>query len=229
MAYSLKENQIVLSVAVVLGLYDFFTLPFNSFLISCIFAGSLFFITKSVFIIAFVFFIPQIIRISNMLLGRNENMTDLPTNVTNRIKSMKSKYDSGENLNPETPTKEYFTNAEEISQRNIDIRNKNTVAKVNEVSGVVDIDMPSGTYPIEGNPSYPNFMNEGFMGTNINMNNRIETIPEEEISAVGTVDKNPRANNVVESYDDESVNTALARNSNTNFDSSNMKSVDMTM
>ena len=229
MAYSLKENQIVLSVAVVLGLYDFFTLPFNSFLISCVFAGTLFFITKSLFIVAFVFFIPQIIRTSNVLLGHNENMTDLPANVSNRIKSMKAKYDSGENLNPETPTKEYFTNVEEISQRNIDIRNKNTLEKVNEVSGIVDIEMPSETYTIEGNPSYPDFMREGFMGTNINMNHRIETVPEEEISAVGTVDKNPRANNVVEGYDDESVNTALARNSNTKFDSSNMKSVDMTM
>ena len=229
MAYSLKENQIVLSIAVALALYDFFSLPFASFLVSCVFAATLFFITKSIFIVAFIFFIPQIIRISNVLLGHKEKMTDLPTNVANRIKSMKAKYDSGENLNPETPTKENFTNAQEVSQRNIDIRNKNNLAKVNEVSGVVDVTMPSGTYPIEGNPSYPNFMSEGFMGTNINTNNRIETIPEEEISAVGTMENNPRANNVVESYDDESVNAALARNSNTKFASSNMKSVDMTM
>jgi hypothetical protein len=228
MAYSLKENQIVLAVAVVLALYDFFTLPFNSFLVSCIFAATLYYITKSVFIIAFVFFIPQLIHISNKVIGNSEGMTNSPKEVSERIRSMTSKYSRGENLNPETPTKEYFTNATEVSQRVSELK-KHAVPKTETVSGVVDISMPSGTYPIEGNPSYPGFMREGFMGTNVNTMNRIETVPEEEVPPVGTIDKNPRANNVVEPFDDESVNTALIRNSSTNLAPSNMKSVNMTM
>jgi hypothetical protein len=229
MTYSLKENQIVLAVAVVLGLYDFFTLPFNSFLVSCIFAGSLYYITKSTFIVAFVFFIPQLIHISNRILYNNEGMTNSPNEITDRIKSMNNKFSRGENLNPETPTKEYFTDAKEISERVSGLRARNSSSKVDEVSGLVDISMPSGTYPIEGNPSYPGFMREGFMGTNINTNNRIETVSEEEIKPVGTIESNLRPNNVIESYDDESLKTALARNSSANLGPSNMKSVDMTM
>jgi hypothetical protein len=229
MAYSLKENQIVLAVAVVLALYDFFTLPFNSFLISCIFAASLYYITKSTFIVAFVFFIPQLIHISNKILYNNEGMTNTPNEITQRIKSMNNKFSRGENLNPETPTKEYFTDAKEISERVTGLRTKNALPKVDEVSGLVDISMPSGTYPIEGNPSYPGFMREEFMGTNVNTNNRIETVSEEEIKPVGTIESNLRPNNVIESYDDESLKTALARNSSANLGPSNMKSVDMTM
>jgi hypothetical protein len=229
MTYSLKENQIVLAVAVVLGLYDFFTLPFNSFLVSCIFAGSLYYITKSTFIVAFVFFIPQLIHISNRILYNNEGMTNSPNEITDRIKSMNNKFSRGENLNPETPTKEYFTDAKEISERVSGLRARNSSSKVDEVSGLVDISMPSGTYPIEGNPSYPGFMREEFMGTNINTNNRIETVSEEEIKPVGTIESNLRPNNVIESYDDESLKTALARNSSANLGPSNMKSVDMTM
>ena len=231
MRYSLKENQIILAVAAVMGLYDFFSIPFNSFLLASIFALVLYYLTKSPFIVAFVYFIPQLIHISNIVLGR-EGMVGSQSEVTDRIKSMTNKYSRGENLNPETPTKEYFTDAKEVSQRVADLSNKNALPKVKEVSGLVDIDMPSGTYPIEGNPSYPGFMREGFMGTNVNNSTRIETMPEEEIPAMGTVETPMRASNVIEPFDDLSINTALARGNNSssmNLSPANMKSVDMTM
>lgn len=229
MRYSLKENQIILAVAVVLGLYDFFTIPFNSFLVASIFAVTLYYLTNSVFIIAFVYFIPQLIHISNKVLGHSEGMVNSQSEVTDRIKSMTNKYNRGENLNPETPTKEYFTDAKEVSQRVSDIRNKNALPKVGEVSGLVDIEVPSEEYPIEGNPSYPGFMREGFMGTTLNSSNRIETVPEEDIPANGTVEKPMRANSVIEPYDDLSLDTALARTSSSKLSLANMKSVDMTM
>lgn len=229
MKYSLKENQIILAVTVALGLYDFFTIPFNSFLVASIFALVLYYITKSLFIVAFIYFIPQLIHISNKILKCDEGMANSQEEVTDRIKSMTNKYNRGENLNPETPTKEYFTDANEVSQRVSDIRNKNALPKVSEVSGLVDTDVPSETYPIEGNPSYPGFMREGFMGTNLSNNNRIETVPEEEIPANGTVETPMRANSVIEPYDDLSLNTALARNSSSKLSLGDMKSVDMTM
>lgn len=229
MKYSVKENQIVLSVAAVLALYDFFTLPFHSFFVASVFAFVLYYISKSVFIVAFVYFVPQLIQITNVVLGKKEGMTDSTKNITERIKTMKSKYSQGENLNPETPTKEYFVDAKEVSERNIDLRKKNKLPQVEEVLGVVDITMPSGTYPIQGEPSYPGFMKEGFMGTELNAPERIETVAEESVKPVGTFETNPRPSNVVEAYDDESINTALTRNVNSSLSPSNMKSVDMTM
>lgn len=229
MRTSLKESQVISMVTAVIALYGFFTLPFTSFAISAVFALAIYYLTQSIILVAFVFFLPQVIKIVNTLLGAKEGMTDT-NEISNRIKTMTSKYSRGTNLNPETPTKEYFTDAAEVSKRNIQLRNEHMLPKVNEVSGVVDISVPSGTYPIEGTPSYPGFLKEAFMGTNVATNQRIETIPEETLPAVGTVETALRANNTVEGYDDESVNTALVRNMNTqSLAPSNMKSVDMTM
>ena len=225
----MKENQIIMIVTAVLALYDFFSVPFSSFLVTCVFALVIYYLTNSMFLLAFVFFVPQVIKMTNTILGRKENMTDTPKEISERLQNISKKFSRGVNLNPETPTKEYFTDAKEVSQRNIEIRNKNILPHVKEVEGVVDTSMPSGVYPIEGDPSYPNFMKEGFMGTNINASNRIETVPEETVPAVGTVEATVRANNVIEPYDDVSVNTALAKNSSNIPISSNMKSVDMTM
>jgi len=211
MKYSVKENKIVLIVAVVLGLYDFFTIPFNSFLIACVFSTALYCLTKSLFSVAFVFFIPQLIRLSNIILGRNEGLQNPSATVeapiiknppstqqiNTLIQQIKNKYEAAKNEN--------FTNKEESDE--------------NEEKDDT----------IEGNASYPEFMREGFMGTNLENNSRIEMVPEEEIPVVGTVEKNPRANNVVESYDDVSINTALERDSTKKLSSSNVKSVDMTM
>jgi hypothetical protein len=224
---ALKENQVVLLVATVLGLYDFFTVSFNSFLITSLFALVIYYITSSVFLIAFVYFIPQIIRISNVLMGK-ESFTNPQEQITERLKHMDSKFKSaqGPNLNPETPTVEYFNDAKEISKRNEDLRNKNALPAVKEVSGVIDPSLPSGIYPIEGTPSYPNFMKESFIGVPSNTNTRIQTVPEEEVAAVGTMENKLKPTSSVEPFDDESVNTALQRNANNSaLHSSNIKSV----
>jgi len=227
MKLALKENQVVLLVATVLGLYDFFTISFNSFLITSVFAAVIYYLTNAVFLIAFVYFIPQIIRISNVVLNK-ESFKNPQELITERINHANAKFKAaqGPNLNPETPTLEYFNDAKEISKRNEDLRNKNALAPVKEVSGIVDIDMPSGTYPIEGTPSYPNFMKESFIGVPSNTNTRIPTVPEEELPAIGTMENQLKSTAAVESYDDESINTALQRNANNSaLHSSNIKSV----
>lgn len=209
MAYSLKENQILLGITVILGLYDFVTLPFKSFLITCICATVLYITTQSMFILAFIFCIPQLIHLSNTLIHGKEGMTNSQKDITQRIESMNRKF------NHETPTQETFTNATEVSER---------------VSQLKKHGVPnSNTDTIEGNFSQSGFMREEFMGTQLHAKNRIETVPEEDIPVIGTVEKNPRPNHVVEPFDDESVNTALLRNASRNPVSSNMKSVDMTM
>jgi len=225
---SLKENQVVLLLATVLALYDFFTVPFNSFLVTSVFAAVIYYLTNSTFLIAFVYFIPQIIRLSNVLMGNTDAFTNPQEQITERLRHMDAKFKStqGPNLNPETPTVEYFNDAKEISKRNEDLRNKNALAPVKEVSGVVDPSLPSGIYPIEGTPSYPNFMKESFIGVPSNTNTRIPTLPEEELPAVGTMENQLKATSTVEPYDDESVNTALQRNANNSaLHSSNIKSV----
>jgi len=224
---ALKENQVVLLVATVLALYDFFTVPFNSFLVTSVFAAVIYYLTNSTLLIAFVYFIPQIIRISNILMGK-ESFTNPQEQITERLKHMDGKFKStqGPNLNPETPTVEYFNDAIEISKRNEELRNKNALPPVKEVSGIIDPSLPSETYPIEGTPSYPNFMKESFIGVPSNTNTRIQTVPEEELPAVGTMENELKPTATVEPFDDESVNTALQRNANNSaLHSSNIKSV----
>lgn len=228
MKLSLKDNQVVLLLATVLALYDFFTVPFYSFIVTCIFAAVIYYLTNSTFLVAFVYFIPQIIRISNILLGKTESFTNPQEEISTRLKRMSSKYNStlGPNLNPETPTVEYFNDAKEVAKRNEDLRNKNALPEVKEVSGIIDATLPSGTYPIEGTPSYPNFMKESFIGAPSTTNARIQTVPEEEVPAVGTFKNSLKPTAAVEGFDDESVNTALQRNANSSaLRSSNIKSV----
>ena len=209
MKYSMKENKIVLIVAVMLGLYDFFTIPFNSFLIACVFSIALYCLTKSLFSVAFIFFIPQLILLLNFVLRRNEGLQN-------------------PSATPEAPIIKNIPTASDINTTIQQIRNKYSAAKNEKFTNKED-DEENEENTIEGNATYPEFMREGFMGTNVENSNRIETYAEEDIPVVGTVEKNPRANNVVESYDDVSVNTALQRNTTQKLSSSSMKSVDMTM
>ena len=228
MKLALKDNQVVLLLATVLALYDFFTVPFYSFLVTCVFAIAIYYLTRSTFLVAFVYFIPQIIRLSNILIGNKDAFTNPQEEITDRLKRMSSKYNSslGPNLNPETPTVEYFNDAKEVAKRNEDLRKNNALPPVKEVSGIVDATMGSGNYPIEGLPSYPNFMKESFVGAPSTTNARIQTVPEEDIPAVGTVKNAPKPTAAVEGFDDESINTALQRNANSSaLRSSNIKSV----
>jgi hypothetical protein len=230
MKFSPKENNILFVLAVVFGLYDFFSIPFNSFLITLVFAVVLYGFTKSPFFIAFVFLVPQFIKLINMLLGIREKMTDTPQNISSRLNSIKGKYSQGVNLNPETPTKEYFQDAKSVSDRVEKVMKDNAIKKPSEVSGLVDISQPSGVYPIEGTPSYPNFMETTMGGVEVNENTRIPTIAESSIPALGTIQHNVLDRPYISTYDDISVSTALKRTTNDIplLTASNLKGDDMT-
>jgi len=230
MKFSAKENSILFVLAAVIALYDFFNIPFNSFLITTVFAIALYGFTKSPFFIAFIFLVPQFIKVINMLLGVREKMTDTPQNISSRLNSIKGKYSQGVNLNPETPTKEYFQDAKSVSDRVENVMKNNAIKKPSEVSGIVDISQPSGVYPIEGTPSYPNFMEATMGGVEINENTRIPTVPENSIPAVGTIQNNLLDRPYISTYDDISVSLALKRTTNDVplLTASNLKSDDMT-
>ena len=230
MKFSAKETNILFIMAAVIGLYDFFSIPFNSFLVTSIFAIVFFAFTKSPFFVAFIYLVPQFIKLINMMMGVKEKMTDTPQNISSRLSSIKSKYNQGTNLNPETPTKEYFQDAVSVSNRVEKVMKDNAIRKPSEVSGVVDISQPSGVYPIEGTPSYPNFMEATMGGVELNQNTRIPTVPESSVPAIGSIQNKIIDRPYISTYDDISVSTALKRTTNDVplLTASNLKSDDMT-
>jgi len=232
MKFSTKEINILFILSVILGLYDFFSIPFNSFLITLVFAVVLYGLTKSPFYLAFVFLVPQFIKIINTIMGVKEKFTDKTENIINRLKDIKGKYNQ---VNPESHTKsnnalEHFQNATAVSQRVEKIIKDNAIKKPSEPSGLVDISQPSGIYPIEGTPSYPNFMEATMGGVELSSNTRIPTVNESSIPAVGSIENKIIDRPYISTYDDISVSTALKRTTNDNplLYASNLKSVDMT-
>lgn len=221
MKFSSKEQQILFVVAVVIGMYDFFTLHFNTFLLTSLFVGVLYMLTNSLFAVAFIYIVPQFIKLFNAaLLMKHEGMTTDVNQISNRLEKMKQKYSQGVNLNPETPT-ESFTDLKEVSNR-VQGLQKHTAPKIDNVAGVVDIALPSD-YPIEGNPSYPDFLKES--GTPIDVNGRIYTSAEESVPAMGIMDSFPKQNPFIKNYDELSMNTALAKGLNNNPNASNIMGV----
>ena len=126
--------------------------------------------------------------------------------------------------------KEGFNNLKEISGR-VEKLKSTKMENVKEPSGVVDPVLSSGNYPIEGTPSYPNFMESTLKGVEVNTNTRIYTMNESDIPVPGLTDRNPKQNPYIATYDDLSIDTALSRTTNDNslVNGSTMKSVDMTM
>lgn len=235
MKFSTQETKILFILSAIIGLYDFFNIPFTSFLITSVFAGLLYGFTKSPYFIAFVYLVPQFIKLINFLLGKKESFQDANA-ISNRIKTNfklnnNTQYNTGVNLNPETPTKEYFQNANSVSQRVEKIMKDNSIKKPNQVSGLVDISEPSSVYPIQGMPSYPNFMEETakISGSDLTTNTRITTVPESSVPMIGTVENKMMDRPYISTYDDISVSTALKRTTNDNplLYASNLKSVDM--
>ena len=235
MKFSTQETKILFILSAIIGLYDFFNIPFTSFLITSVFAGLLYGFTKSPYFIAFVYLVPQFIKLINFLLGKKEKFQDANA-ISNRIKTNfklnnNTQYNTGVNLNPETPTKEYFQNANSVSQRVEKIMKDNSIKKPNQVSGLVDISEPSSVYPIQGMPSYPNFMEETakISGSDLTTNTRINTVPESSMPMIGTVENKMMDRPYISTYDDISVSTALKRTTNDNplLYASNLKSVDM--
>jgi hypothetical protein len=206
MKFRSVEQQGLAVIAVVIGLYDFFSIPFNSFLITSVFALALFYLTESLFFVAFCFLVPQFIRVLNFVMNRKEKFTEV-----SRMKNHK----------------ESFSNPNEIHERLEKIKQKPSA--VSEVSGIVDISQPSSEMTIQGNPSLPKFMEQFQNGTSLNANTQIYTTSESSIPQPGSVDRNPRNSVHVENYDDLSINTALTNsmNKNVTIQASNLRSVEM--
>jgi len=197
-------------VMVGFAIFDFFTLPFNSFIITLVFAIVLYGFTKSQVMFVSVLTIPQLIRLVNGIMsGKKESF--MPNNaleVVDNLKKMKEK-------------KESFVDLKEVSDRVVKMKEV-PQAKVEQISGLVDKDavMPS----LESISFLEQFENR----TNLNENVRINTIPESAVPAVGTMEKNTRPVAAVEPFDDQSLNTALVRSMNTmKPTSSNIESVEM--
>ena len=217
MKFSSKEEQILLGVAVIVGLYDYFTIPFSSLLVALFFAIVLYVLTDSTFLVALVLIIPQFIKMINMVIGPKEGLSN-PTNVNKLITSMTSKYSQGHN---DEMGIEGYQNALEISSR-VENLMKNVQPKA-EVSGIIDDSPPTGVYPIEGNPSYPKF-NEETMGTSIDSHTGIYTASEGSVPVTGTVESNPKQNPYVPNFDTIGLSAALARSSGAT-NASNIKAV----
>jgi hypothetical protein len=225
MKFSSKEENILVILGSSVALYDFFTIPFNSFLITTAFAGLFFYLTKSPFMVSLVYIIPQFINILNMVMGNTKEKFTNANEISNRIQKMKKNGLS-------TNAREAFTNASgayttptEVSNRVENIKKEHMLPKVNNVSGLVNNDVE----PIVGNPSLPTFM-EQFenLGTNVEMNNRIYTPSESSVPAAGTPNNFPRNSIHVPVIDDVSINTALARTTtNNSVRASNLKSVEI--
>jgi len=237
MKFSTQETKILFILSAIIGLYDFFNIPFNSFLITSVFAGLIYGFTKSPYFIAFVYLIPQFIKLINFLLGKKEkfqNANAISNRLQTNFKLNKNKqYNNGVNLNPETPTKEYFQDVNSVSQRVEKIMKNNAIKKSENPSGLVDVTESTGEYPknVDGIPSYPNFMEAtaNISGTDLTTNTRINTIPESNVPAVGTVENKMIDRPYISTYDDISISTALKRTTNDNplLYASNLKSVDM--
>ena len=213
MKFTLKEEKTLMIIASVVGLYDFFSIPFNSFLITLSFAGLFFFFTQSPFFVALVFLVPQFIRMLNFMMGKKENFKNA-NEISNRIQTMKTNY-----------KQEAFTNPLEISNRVENMKKNQGLPKVNNIAGLVNSDVDT----IVGNQTVPLFM-EQFenIGTNVSQNTRIFTPSESSVPAVGTLNNFPRNAVANSTVDSESVNTALAKNTNNNsITSSNLKSVEI--
>ena len=237
MKFSTQETKILYIISAIIGVYDFFNIPFNSFLITSVFSGLLYGFTKSPYFIALVYLVPQFIKLINFLLGKKENFQNANA-ISNRLetnfKLNKTKqYNNGVNLNLETPTKEYFQDANAVSQRVEKIMKNNAIKKTSNISGLVDVTDSNGEYPknVDGIPSYPNFMEAtaNISGTDLTANTRINTLPESNVPAIGTVENKMMDRPYLSTYDDISVSTALKRTTNDNplLYASNLKSVDM--
>ena len=210
MKFNSKEEQILFMVAAILGLHDFFTLPFNSFVITLIFAVVLFYISESLFMLALVLLVPQVIHTFNKIMGIEEKMTN-PNEISQRIETMKK-------ASPES-----FTDLNEISQR-VESMKKVDQPKA-EVSGVVDESLPSGAYPLEVTLSYPK-INEETIGTSVDTHTNTDTVPEYSVPVVGTINSLPKQNPYVPKFDEIGLSTALAQSSgNTTLNASNIKAV----
>ena len=197
MKLPVKEVQILNFLSVAVTLYNFFTLSFNSFIISLIIAVAFYFFTKSQVLFVSLIIVPQFIRLVNgIIFGKKETfMTATPQEVIENLKKLKNSNES-------------FVNLQEVSDRVINLKKDSKVPPVEKLSALVDASIMPTVDSIA-------FLEQFENRTDLNENTRIMTIPENAVPSVGTVEKNARAMVAVEPFDAEAVNTALVPSTNT--------------
>ena len=194
MKLPVKEVQILNFLSVAVTLYNFFTLSFNSFIISLIIAVAFYFFTKSQVLFVSLIIVPQFIRLVNgIIFGKKETfMTATPQEVIENLKN----------------SNESFVNLQEVSDRVINLKKDSKVAPVEKLSALVDASIMPTVDSIA-------FLEQFENRTDLNENTRIMTIPENAVPSLGTVEKNARAMVAIEPFDAEAVNTALVPSTNT--------------
>ena len=197
MKLPVKEVQILNFLSVAVTLYNFFTLSFNSFIISLIIAVAFYFFTKSQVLFVSLIIVPQFIRLVNgIIFGKKETfMTATPQEVIENLKKLKNSNES-------------FVNLQEVSDRVINLKKDSKVPPVEKLSALVDASIMPTVDSIA-------FLEQFENRTDLNENTRIMTIPENAVPSVGTVEKNARAMVAIEPFDAEAVNTALVPSTNT--------------
>jgi len=194
MKLPIKEAQILNILIVLFAGYDFFSLPFNSFLITLVSAIILFALTKSPILFGSVLLAPQIIRLLNtVVLGKKESF--IPTNPNEVIENVKKM------------RKESFTDLKEVSDRVVKITKENKVPAVEKVYGIVD----ETIMPTVDNIA---FLEQFENRTDLTENTRIMTVNETAVPPIGTIERNTRSVANVEPFDSQTVNTALVRSMN---------------
>jgi hypothetical protein len=198
MKLPVKEVQILNFLTVAVALYDYFTIPFNSFLITLLLGIVFYCFTKSQVLFVCVLLAPQFIRFVNgVILGKKEMfMVTNPQEVVENLKKMKKPNES-------------FVNLKEVSERVVNLKNESKVPPVEKLSALVD------STPIMPSVDSIAFLEQFENRTDLTENTRIMTIPENAVPAVGTVERNARAMAAVEAFDAQAVNTALVRSTNT--------------
>jgi hypothetical protein len=177
-------------------------LPFNSFIITLVIATVGYFFTKSLIFTASILVIPQLIILLNTLL-LNKNESFVPKNAEEVIETVK-KFKENSNTESFVPK-----NAEEVIETVKKLKeNTNTESFVSE-DEEVDDELEGMTNPLKFLEQFENL-------TNINENQRIHTVNETAIPAMPNIMNKNRPTAAIEPFDNNSLNTALVRSTNTN-------------
>ena len=194
MKLPIKEAQILNILIVLFAGYDFFSLPFNSFLITLVSAIIIYALTKSPILVGSVLLAPQFIRLMNtVILGKKESFIPTnPTEVIDNVKRMKT---------------ESFTDLKEVSDRVVKITKENKLPDVEKVSGVVDETIMPTVDSIA-------FLEQFENRTDLTENTRIMTMNETSFPREETTERNTRSVANVEGFDTQTVNTALVNSMN---------------
>ena len=216
MKFSSKEQRTLLVISAVVGAYDFFSLPFTSFIITALFAGMLYFLTSSLYIVALCALVPQFIRIVNYFMNKKENfVANDPNQITEALIKQLKKHNN----------KELFRNPTEISNRVQQMKNDKKESSVQNLAGLVDISVPSSEISIQANPSIPSFMEEFQNATPLDINTHIDTVAESSVPLPSNERPVPRNNIFVEQFDAPAVGDALIPT--TNSRPQNLKGLEM--